>query len=44
MKNIKKHLSLLLILMVIFSLIGCSSTSENTTPTVSQKRRKQIRL
>ena len=34
MINMKKYLSFLLGLMLMFSLIGCSSTPENTTPTV----------
>ncbi|HEY8889349.1 MAG TPA: MBL fold metallo-hydrolase [Clostridium sp.] len=35
MKNMKKFLSFILVLMVMFSLIACSSTSKNTTPTES---------
>ena len=35
MKNMKSYLSFLLGLMIIFSLTGCSSTSENTTTTFS---------
>ena len=35
MKNKKKFLSFILVLMVMFSLIGCSNTSENTTPAES---------
>lgn len=38
MKNMKKGLSFLLGLMFMLSLIGCSSTSENTTPTVSTQQ------
>ncbi|MCB2305610.1 hypothetical protein LGL08_00075 [Clostridium estertheticum] len=38
MRNMKKVLSFLLVLMFMFSLIGCSSTSENTTSTLSQQQ------
>ena len=34
MKNMKKNLTYLLILMLVFSLTGCSSISEKTTTTV----------
>ncbi|MEK6266580.1 MAG: MBL fold metallo-hydrolase [Clostridium sp.] len=43
MENIKKHLGFLLGLMLMFSLIGCSSTSENTVPTFAiQEEQKNI--
>ncbi len=35
MRNMKKNLSFVLGLMLIFSLTGCSSASENTTPKVA---------
>ncbi|APC39658.1 hypothetical protein [Clostridium estertheticum] len=38
MKNMKKCLSFLLILMFTFSLIGCSSASQNITSTVSTQQ------
>ena len=38
MRNMKRGLSFLLVLMFMFSLIGCSSTSQNTTSTVSPQQ------
>ncbi len=38
MRNTKRYLSFLLGLMRMFILTGCSSTSENTTPTVALQR------
>lgn len=42
MKNKKKCLSFLLVLMFMLSLIGCSSTSENTDPIVSPKKSEVV--
>jgi competence protein ComEC len=38
MGNKKKYLSFVLGLMLMFSLVGCSSTSENTTPAVTTQQ------
>ena len=38
MKTMKKYLSFILSLILMFSLVSCSSTSENTTPTVAPQQ------